>query len=294
LIVVGLAPAARPIIAPLGFAINVIYVVAGAISLWLCRQEQLPARWPLIGLLVVHAVVVASGVHFTLHLAEALDQVPPLMSLFGMIHFESIVFSIGTAAFLMALVIERREAATKVAATTDPLTGIANRAAFVKVAGRVLERCRQDGAPVSMIMFDLDRFKSVNDTFGHATGDAVIQKFCAVAAAALRPTDLFGRIGGEEFAVIMPRSSIEAAYIRADRIRASFAEQCRTVGSNAVKATVSGGVAASANAGLSLSDLLEYSDQALYSAKASGRNRVKLAEPKAVLGEGVPAVIRVA
>ena len=74
-----------------------------------------------------------------------------------------------------------------------------------------MERYRRDGAPVSVMMFDLDRFKAVNDRHGHAVGDAVIRKFCEITTAAIRPNDVFGRIGGEEFAVVLPGSSIEAA-----------------------------------------------------------------------------------
>ena len=114
-------------------------------------------------------------------------------------------------------------------ARTDPLTGIANRAAFLENAGRVLDRCRRDSAPVSVMMFDLDRFKAINDRYGHAVGDAVIRKFCEIATAALRPNDVFGRMGGEEFAVVLPGSSIEAACARAERIRNSFA---KTAGSS--------------------------------------------------------------
>jgi len=77
----------------------------------------------------------------------------------------------------------------------------------------------RDGAPVSVMMFDLDRFKTINDTHGHAVGDAVIRKFCEATATTLRPTDLFGRIGGEEFAVVVAGLSIEAALLRAERIR---------------------------------------------------------------------------
>jgi len=216
-----------------------------------------------------------------------------LMSLFGLVHFESIIFSLGTAVFVLALVRERSEAASRVAANTDPLTGIANRAAFMAGAERVLQRCRHDGAPVAVIMFDLDRFKLVNDTHGHAVGDAVIRKFCEVIAAALRPNDVFGRMGGEEFAAILPGSSIEAADIRAERIRVSFSENCRIIADRHVNATVSGGVSVSVNAELSLKSLLEYSDDALYRAKTGGRNRIKRADQPEPEG-GPSTVIRVA
>jgi diguanylate cyclase (GGDEF)-like protein len=141
-----------------------------------------------------------------------------------------------------------------------------------------LERCRRDSAPVSVMMFDLDRFKAINDRHGHAVGDAVIRKFCEMTAAALRPNDVFGRLGGEEFAAVLPGSSVEAACARAERIRTSFADDCRFVRNHQVNATVSAGVSASENAELTLEALLEYSDVALYGAKTEGRNRVKRAD----------------
>jgi diguanylate cyclase (GGDEF)-like protein len=141
-----------------------------------------------------------------------------------------------------------------------------------------LERCRRDNAPIAAMMFDLDRFKAVNDRHGHAVGDAVIRKFCEVTAAALRPNDIFGRVGGEEFAVVLPGSSIEAACARAERIRAAFAESCRFIRNRQVNATVSGGVSVSVNAEQTLDALLEHCDAALYGAKADGRNRIKRAD----------------
>jgi diguanylate cyclase (GGDEF)-like protein len=142
-------------------------------------------------------------------------------------------------------------------------------------------------------MFDLDHFKDVNDTLGHPIGDAVIRKFCEVAAIVLRPNDVFGRIGGEEFAVVLPGSSIEAACARAERIRESFAEKCLFVGDHQVNTTVSGGVSMSVNGEQPLSALLKYADVALYRAKAEGRNRVRRADQPKIEG-GLSNVIRVA
>jgi diguanylate cyclase (GGDEF)-like protein len=202
------------------------------------------------------------------------------------------VFALGTAVFILALVKERDEAASIAAARTDSLTGIANRAAFLATAGRILARCHRDAAPVSVIMFDLDRFKAINDRYGHAAGDAVIKAFCDVASAALRPTDLIGRMGGEEFATLLSGCSIEAAFVRADRIRAAFAESCRFVRGAQIGATASGGVAGSANGDESIEALLETADAAMYCAKAEGRNRIKRAD--APRPEGAGNVYRVA
>jgi len=311
-VAVGLAngvPGMRDIAGSLGLATGAVYFFAAATTFWLGRKERLAARWPITVLTAVHAAVMSISAYSSFMgftgegemqggvFAIANDGVydlPSVMNLFGFVlYFESMIFAIGTAVCIVALVKERIEAASRMAANIDPLTGIANRAAFMKRAERTLERCRRESAPVSVMMFDLDRFKAVNDTFGHAVGDDVIRKFCEVAAAALRPNDVFGRIGGEEFAVALPGSSIEAAVVRAERIRASFAENCRFIGGHRVDTTVSGGVSASVNGEQTLSALLEYSDIALYRAKAEGRNRVKRADQPRPEG-GSSNVLRVA
>jgi diguanylate cyclase (GGDEF)-like protein len=295
-LVVGLAsgvPGVRDAAGSLGLATGAVYLFATAATLWLGRQERLAARWPLIVLTAVHAVVMSIGAYCTFIGTIAQFGTPPVMSWFGFIHFESIIFALGTAVFILALVKERNEAASRTAANIDSLTGIANRAAFMESGERIMERCRRESAPVSVMMFDLDRFKAVNDTYGHTVGDDVIRKFCEVAAKALRPNDVFGRLGGEEFAVVLPGSGIEAAGVRAERICASFAENCRFIGDHGVNATVSGGVSASVNGEHALSALLEYSDIALYRAKAEGRNRVMRADQPRPKG-GLSNVYRVA
>jgi diguanylate cyclase (GGDEF)-like protein len=294
--IVGVAtavPGMQDLIGSLGLITSAVYLFAAATSLWLGRKERLPARRPVIAFTMVHALMLLIGVYTTFDGSTGQDQIAPLISIFGLIHFESIIFALGNAVFILALVKERTEAASSAAASTDPLTGIANRTAFMERASRIVERGRRDSAPVSVIMFDLDRFKAVNDTHGHAVGDAVIRKFCEVTVTALRPNDVFGRLGGEEFAVVMLGSSIEAAIIRAERIRALFAENCRFLEGQLVNATVSGGVSAGVNAEQTLGDLLGYSDGALYRAKAQGRNRVNRADQPESEG-GPSTVIRVA
>jgi diguanylate cyclase (GGDEF)-like protein len=293
--VVGLAgtvPATRSHLDILNLTIGATYLLAASGSLWLARQERLAARWPLIILTALHAAILATGAHAFFVGSMGHGRIPAVMSLFGLVHFESIVFVIGTAVFLLALVKERSEAASRVAASTDPLTRIANRGGFMARAEGVVERCRIAGTPISVMMFDLDRFKSINDTHGHAAGDAVLLRFCEVVAAALRANDVFGRIGGEEFAAVLPGSGIEAAYVRAERIRVSFAESCRFVGEHQVCATVSGGVATGA-AHPTVETLLAAADAALYIAKVEGRNRIKRSDDPPPDG-GKSTVIRVA
>jgi diguanylate cyclase (GGDEF)-like protein len=295
-VVIGLAssfPGMRTVAGSLSLAFGAVYLFAAVLALWIGRKERLKARWPIIILTALHATVLLIGLYSNLNGSLAPGAIPPIMSLFGLIHFESIIFTLGTAVFILALVKERSEAVSETAARIDPLTGIANRAAFMESAGRVVERCRRKNAPVSVIMCDLDWFKAVNDTHGHAVGDAVIQKFSEAATDALWPNDVLGRIGGEEFAIVLSGASIEAAYVRAERIRLSFAESCCFVEGHQVGATVSCGLSMSANAQHTLSELLRLSDLALYRAKAEGRNRVQRADqPKSDGGEAT--VIRVA
>ncbi|MDR3422094.1 MAG: GGDEF domain-containing protein [Xanthobacteraceae bacterium] len=294
--VVGLGyfvPVLRDAAGSLSLTMGAAYFLAIAISLARGQKERLMARVPLVIFTAVQATFYLIGTYSTFSGSTGQEGVPSIMSLFGLIYFESIIFALGTSVFILALVKERNEAAGMAAARTDSLTGIANRAAFMESAQRVLERCRHDNAPVSVMMFDLDRFKSVNDRHGHAVGDSVLRKFCEVAAAALRPTDVFGRLGGEEFAVVLPGSSIEAAHARAERIRSSFAASCRFIDKEHVDATVSCGLAVSLKAEETLNALLKESDTALYLAKAEGRNRVQRAGRHKPTGDR-PNVIRVA
>jgi diguanylate cyclase (GGDEF)-like protein len=274
----GAIPGVRDFGGSLALIMGFAYILAAAASLWLGRKEGRAARQPLVIFAAVHAAALLTGVYSTLNGSTGQDQVPALNSLFGFIYFESIVFALGTAFFVLALVKERDQAAIMATARTDSLTGVTNRAAFLADATRIMDRCRRDATPVSVIMFDLDWFKAINDRHGHAIGDAVLRKFCEIAAGSLRPNDLLGRLGGEEFAAMLPGSSVEAAYARAERIRASFAENCRFVRDQQVHATVSGGVSLSINAHETLDVLLENSDAALYIAKTEGRNRIKRAD----------------
>jgi diguanylate cyclase (GGDEF)-like protein len=292
-VVVGLAgvvPGLRGIAGSLSLIAGAVYSATTATTLW-PGKEPLAARWPLIGFSGLHAAALLIGTYSTFSGSTAQDVVPAITSLFGFIYFESIIFALGTSVFILALVKERNEAAGMTAARMDALTGILNRGGFMERGERVMERCRRNGSPVSVMMFDLDRFKSINDAHGHGAGDTVIRTFCEISAAALRPSDVFGRMGGEEFAVALPGSSIEAAQARAERICLSFAARCRFVSGHRVEATVCCGLSISLKAEETLLSLLEDADRALYLAKSEGRNRVMRANQSA----GVTSnVIRVA
>jgi diguanylate cyclase (GGDEF)-like protein len=172
---------------------------------------------------------------------------------------------------------ERAELMHKTAAQVDALTGVANRRAFTEHALQSLADCQREDAPLSLVFFDLDHFKSINDSNGHAVGDHVLRRFADVAGRHLRRDDVIGRIGGEEFAIILPDISPGAAYVIADRIRVAFSESCRNLDALSLNVTVSAGVA-SAHAWSTFDSMMQAGDEALYRAKTRGRNRVEHAE----------------
>jgi len=159
-------------------------------------------------------------------------------------------------------------------ATRDSLTGLANRRHFMDVGNRELVLASRSGRPLSVAMLDLDHFKSVNDTYGHAVGDLVLKRFASLALATLRSSDIVGRIGGEEFALILREMSPFDASAVAEKLRAAAAAD-RSEGLPVF--TVSIGISVANANDRSLDDVLRRADKALYAAKVEGRNRVVVA-----------------
>lgn len=170
-------------------------------------------------------------------------------------------------------------------AMEDPLTGLPNRRAFIKRADIELRRAVREGTQTVIVLSDLDKFKSVNDTYGHKVGDQVLQQYAQIIQDTLRPGDFVARIGGEEFAIILPKTDQEQGYKIIDRLRARVeATPCPYVdehGENQnLKYTGSFGlVAVASGAGHKIDDLLSIADTGLYQAKEQGRNKVITVPP---------------
>jgi diguanylate cyclase (GGDEF)-like protein len=158
--------------------------------------------------------------------------------------------------------------------TSDALTGVLNRRAFVSLAGQEYTRTRRYDRPLSLLAIDIDAFKSINDAHGHEAGDEVLQALTMAWQGALRTTDAIGRLGGEEFAVLLPETNAAQARELAERVR----QACETVSLEFLGAdervTVSVGVASVHTADSSIDHAIARADQALREAKAGGRNRV--------------------
>ncbi len=159
-------------------------------------------------------------------------------------------------------------------AATDPLTGMRNRRAFFAEAEAELRRARRYKLPVSMLLLDIDRFKQINDRFGHLAGDEMLRRIAATVATELRTTDIHARFGGEEFIALLVQSPTLDAVPTADRLRRAIAAISVESLGNLFGTTASIGVASVADGDVELDELLRYADAALYRAKQAGRDQV--------------------
>lgn len=174
----------------------------------------------------------------------------------------------------------RADARLLAQARTDDLTGTLTRRAFLDAANQQLMQARSDGPrPVSLLLLDLDHFKAINDSYGYAVGDEVLRMFCERLDLELRDSDRVGRLGGEEFAILLPGADLKRAVDVAERLRAGT-EATRMRGIPDHRLSVSIGVAEWAGRSATLNQLLHDADRAMYRAKAEGRNRVVAHDPE--------------
>ncbi|KPA15819.1 histidine kinase [Candidatus Magnetomorum sp. HK-1] len=158
-------------------------------------------------------------------------------------------------------------------ANIDPLTNIYNRRFFMENAEKELARSLRYDRSFSLLMMDIDYFKKINDTYGHAGGDKVLKSVTNLCSEALRDSDIIGRIGGEEFAIVLPETNEEKAFEVAERIRTSLSELIITYEGEEIQVTMSIGISSLSNHSKKLDDILKNADDALYQAKGSGRNK---------------------
>jgi diguanylate cyclase (GGDEF)-like protein len=257
------------------------YTFLTAGELWRERRKPLIRRWPAIFVPMLHGAVFLFPMalaRLSLNLDAGDAYAGGWVAVFAI---EVVLYVVGAAFIVLVLAKDRVMGVYKVAAATDPLTGLLNWRGLHEAASAAFGAKRAGMQPVSVLAFDLDYFKSINDHFGHGMGDAMLELFANVARATMRAGDVIGRLGGEEFAAVLPGSLADAAIV-AERVRAAFEAAALVPGGNRVPATVSIGVACgSSRAPLDL--LMARADAALYRAKANGRNRIELAD------EAVPA-----
>lgn len=260
------------------------YTWATAYEFWRGRSEPLVSRWPAIFMLFAHGALYLLRTPFGAMLPWSPTSNEVFESVWlTVLSFEALLFTIAIAFILLAMAKERTEHRHKTAALIDPLTGVANRRAFLQDGEALLKRLAAAPRPIAVMLLDLDNFKSINDRFGHAVGDRVLELFAQVAGRSMRRMDLFGRLGGEEFGALLFDVTRERALAVAEGIRSGFAAASRAADDKPVVATVSIGIVVSHDASLDLSALLAQADHALYRAKDNGRNRVEIASIELVL-----------
>ena len=267
-------------------ACTVIAALSFAAAAELSRNvsEPLASRWPTVILLI------ATGAGYLIWLPLALTMpIGQVSQVFASRWFPAVVLiatlgRIALAFAVLALVKERQELKQRRDALTDPLTGLPNRRALFEAAEKLAEHSKYlKGDPISVLVFDLDRFKRINDTYGHRLGDRVLQLFAETLAEKLDSGSIVGRLGGEEFAAILPGANLETAAHTAEAVRAEFAQSAVTIDGAPVACTVSVGAACHDDIQCDLNTLFHLADGALYAAKSGGRNRVELLGPQGIL-----------
>ena len=270
-----LPPADSVLRLTIGAAIIAIYAGLTAAELWSERRRAMQRNWLAIVVPVMHGCVLMLPILLGAFLRQH-DEAFSSSIWVKVFSVELVLYAIGTVFVIFMLVSDRAVTAHKTAASMDPLTGMFNRRGFAEASARVIEREAGAGRPVTVMIFDIDHFKSINDRFGHPAGDEILKLFSTIVMNNLRISDLSGRIGGEEFAALLP-CSLEEGVLAAERVRECFEASGIECEDGAVDTTVSIGVAGGP-AGTELEVLLAAADTALYQAKRGGRNRVEAAE----------------
>lgn len=268
-------------------AILAVYTLLGAGEVWRGRDPELMSRWPTSALLFIHAGFLLARI--PLAGALPLSEMGTGQRLFvSVMSLEALFVTFALAFLRVSMTKERVELQQRKAALTDSLTGIANRRGFFERGERLLDDAVADRRPVALLLFDLDRFKDVNDGAGHDAGDQVLCGLAQLVAPALTANDLFARMGGDEFACLLPGASMTRALQIAETVRREF--DALPVQGLTCHPTVSVGLALAGERGQTLASTLANADRALYRAKAEGRNRVAPVPPVLVdRGSGEPA-----
>lgn len=268
-----LAPVSPELRMHLGAGIVAVYMALTAAELWRERRKNLRSRWPAIFVPLLHGIVLMLPIVLG-DLLRAQNDASTISAIWvAAFAAELTLYAVGTVFIIFLLVSERTVSVHKTAASVDPLTGLLNRRGFSEATTRMIEREAKAGRPITVMIFDIDHFKSVNDRFGHPAGDDVLRVFAHCVSSTLRITDLVGRVGGEEFAALLP-CAMDEALLAGERVRQAFEASGVAIDDEPLATTVSIGVAGGP-ANTELEVLMASADTALYQAKRGGRNRVQ-------------------
>jgi diguanylate cyclase (GGDEF)-like protein len=261
-----------------------VYTFCTAREVWADRRKR--SRWGAVFVPILHGLVFLPPI--PLAVMRAGETTLLSSGWIAVFTLETLLYVVGTAFIALMMAKERTESLHKAAAVTDPLTGLLNRRGFMELAELQIARRARQGSRVSVLMFDLDHFKSINDRYGHAGGDEALRVFAHTIQGTMREGDVIGRLGGEEFAALVAGSADEAA-IAAERVRVNFETAGLVIAGHQMNATVSIGAADVAAAACSIEHLISRADAALYAAKQAGRNRVACAPEEVAPSAGAQA-----
>jgi diguanylate cyclase (GGDEF)-like protein len=257
--------------------------VCGAAALCVYLLGSLP---PTLQSRLTRSMVVTNGglvVIWSMRLVSALTQQPATRGAFEASPLQSLAFAVvpvvgmfHTLAFVL-LIHERAQTELRRLASVDALTGVFNRRAIENMAAHMVAHAKRARESCAVVILDADDFKGINDTYGHATGDQVLRDLVRTMVQNIREQDMVGRIGGEEFVVVLPGTGEAGAAHVADRLRSAIANSRLNVDGHTLSVTISAGVAALAAEEDTAATLMQRADQALYTAKMHGRNRVSVA-----------------
>lgn len=237
--------------------------------------RKYPARYAHALTVAIHAVFMLTWRPWLLITANA-DATDNQLVLASWILLESMVFYLVLSINTMLLVIEHLSLKLVAQAEIDPLTRVFNRSAFMTLLHKARSRCERQHLPLSIMMIDLDHFKTINDSWGHQAGDRVLKRFAALASASLRNEDVIGRMGGEEFCIILTGSHLTEAQEIGERLRQACEGEAVVSEETRIHYTISVGIA-QVRDNETLEAAIRRADQAMYRAKHVGRNRVELA-----------------
>ena len=271
-----------------------LYNLAAACELARGKDERLVSRKPAIALLIATAVSQLSWLF--LIIIKPIGEAGQVYTSdwFPIVLIITLSLRVALAFLVLAMAKERQESKQRAGALTDPLTGLPNRRALFEAVDVLAHRSLSPVAiPVSVLLFDLDRFKETNDGWGHPVGDRVLGIFASTLRDHFGKGATIARVGGEEFAAILPGADAKAAVEVGEAVRSAFASSASFVDGIAVGGTVSVGVASNLGCDCDLNSLFRQADAALYAAKRAGRNRVELVGPdQGALSEALHATIR--
>jgi len=260
--------------------LSATYNFAAAFELSRVNGEHLASRWPAVLLLIVTGLSCFSWL--PLNLIMPIHEAIAVFSSawFPTVVLLSLLLRIALAFVVLSMAKERQELEQRSEALTDSLTGLPNRRALFEAADDFGQERSLLGGPISVLIFDLDHFKQINDRYGHAQGDRVLKLFATRSKEYLNGCSIVARLGGEEFAAILPGADSDEAVKSAEAVRRAFAKSAAFVDGLPIGATVSVGAASDIDLSSDLNALFRRADAALYVAKHGGRNRVEYLAPE--------------